>query len=200
MDILDFILKVQSISKVGLTFSKDEYALENYEELQVLSKKALEELCDFKMDRKNYFARDIYPTPSVSVRGYVLNELNQVLLVKESNSQTWSIPGGWCDIGDTPKQSICLELLQEAGIVAEPTKILGILNRNLYKENRCTTTEYSISFLCKYISGHFQNNHETCDAQYFSIDDLPELSHKVTKEELFKIWHVIANDLDTVFD
>lgn len=200
MDVLDFILKVQSVSKIGLLYSKDEYAIENYEELQALSKKALEELCEFNLDRNNYFDKDIYPTPSVSVRGYVLNELNQLLFVKEKSTQTWSIPGGWCDIGDTPKQSICLELLQEAGIIVEPTKILSVLNRNLYKDNRCTTTEYSISFHCQYISGQFKDNHETCDAKYFSIDQLPVLSHKVTKDEICKNWQVIVNDLATVFD
>lgn len=200
MDILDFILKVQAISKIGMTFSNDPYALENYEELEQLSKQALEEILDLSLERKNYFARDIYPTPSVSVRGYVLNNQNEILLVKETDSQTWSIPGGWCDIGSTPKQAVVLEIFQESGLQVSASKLLGILNRNLYTGNLCTTSEYSISFLCEYITGEFKTNHETCDAKFFSIDNLPELSHKNTNQEIQKVWEVIVNDLPPIFD
>ena len=72
--IYDFLIKIQSIAKIGLIFSKDPYALTNYQEINDLSTKFLEEFQDVKFDRNNYFARDIYPTPNISVRTIIFNE------------------------------------------------------------------------------------------------------------------------------
>ena len=47
--IYDFILKVQSISKIGLVYSKDPYALTNYKELNDLSTKFLEDFLEVKL-------------------------------------------------------------------------------------------------------------------------------------------------------
>jgi len=74
-----FIIKVAAISKIGLLFSKDPYAIENYNELQILSKQLIEDLGKFKIDGPNYFSRDIYPTPNVSVRALIFNERKQLL-------------------------------------------------------------------------------------------------------------------------
>ena len=83
-EIYDYIIKIQSIAKIGLVYSKDPYALTNYQELSDLSTKFLEEFMEVEFDRPNYFQRDIYPTPSVSVRTVILNnKKNKVLMVKE---------------------------------------------------------------------------------------------------------------------
>ena len=37
----DFIVKMQAISKIGLLFSKDEYAIDNYRQINDLSEKML---------------------------------------------------------------------------------------------------------------------------------------------------------------
>ena len=44
--IYDFLLKIQSISKIGLVYSKDPYALTNYKEINDLSTKFLEEFLE----------------------------------------------------------------------------------------------------------------------------------------------------------
>ena len=102
----DFLLKVQSISKIGLIYSHDPYAITNYKEIQELSTKYLEDFVNVKFDRPNYFKREIYPTPNVSVRTVILNkEKNKVLMVKEVNLQAYSLPGGWADLYDSPSKT-----------------------------------------------------------------------------------------------
>ena len=51
----DFVVKVHSIAKIGLTYSKDPYAITNYNEINNLSLKMLENFEDVKFDRNNYF-------------------------------------------------------------------------------------------------------------------------------------------------
>ena len=42
-EIYDFIIRIQAIAKIGLTYSKDPYAITNYNEINDLSKKFLED-------------------------------------------------------------------------------------------------------------------------------------------------------------
>ena len=87
--IYDYIIKIQSIAKIGMVYSKDPYALTNYKEINDLSLKMLEEFMEVEFDRPNYFSRNIYPTPNVSVRTVIFSEdKKKVLMVRESKTGT----------------------------------------------------------------------------------------------------------------
>lgn len=73
-DYLQILMKIHSIAKIGLIFSKDPYALENYEEIQNITRDAIENFLDVKIERPSYFERNIYPTPNLSVRTFIFNE------------------------------------------------------------------------------------------------------------------------------
>jgi ADP-ribose pyrophosphatase YjhB (NUDIX family) len=178
-----FIIKVAAISKIGLLFSKDPYAIENYNELQNLSKELIEDLGKFKIDGPNYFSRDIYPTPNVSVRALIFNEHKQLLLVKEASLGTWSLPGGWCDLFETPSEAIIKEVIQEAGIHIKVEKLLGISDRIKYKTNK-KWSEYAVMFLATIIEDTKVFGHEVSQVGFFDINNLPELSFKSNQEEI----------------
>ncbi len=178
-----FIIKVQAISKIGLMFSKDPYALENYQELQELSKQIIEDYGNLKISGPNFFARDIYPTPNISVRALILNSKNQLLLVKESSLGTWSLPGGWCDLFETPSEAIIKEVIQEAGIHMKVTRLLGISDRTKYKANK-NWSEYALMFLGEIIEDTKAFGHEVSEVGFFDLNNLPELSFKSTEVEI----------------
>ena len=178
-----FIIKVAAISKIGLLFSKDPYAIENYNELQNLSKELIEDLGKFKIDGPNYFSRDIYPTPNVSVRALIFNDRKQLLLVKEASLGTWSLPGGWCDLFETPSEAIIKEVIQEAGIHIKVDRLLGISDRIKYKTNK-KWSEYAVMFLATIIEDTKVFGHEVSQVGFFDINSLPELSFKSNQEEI----------------
>ena len=93
-EIYDYIIKIQAISKIGLTYSKDPYAITNYNEINDLSKKFLEDFTDVKLDRPNYFEKNVYPTPNISVRTIIFNQdRTKILMVREVKTQNYSLPG-----------------------------------------------------------------------------------------------------------
>ncbi len=195
----DFLIKIQSISKIGLIFSKDPYAITNYKEINDLSTKFLEEFQGVNLERNNYFARDIYPTPNVSVRTVILNEdKTKILLVKEANDQTYSLPGGWCDLYDSPSQAAKNECRQEAGGEVEIIRLVGILNRTPFK-NSTSVPEYVIVFLGELKGELHEHEYETDEVTYFDIEALPEAMHKVSREETYRI-AIAARDNKTIFD
>ena len=95
--ILEFIKKVQSIAQIGLSFSTDPYAIDNYEELKKISIKMLQDYTSLPMNECDLYKDFVYPTPQPAVRAMIIRD-NQLLLVKEKDSGLWSLPGGWCDM------------------------------------------------------------------------------------------------------
>ena len=198
-ELYDYILKIQSIAKIGLVFSKDPYAITNYQQINDLTLEMLEKLMEMEFHRPNYFSRDIYPTPSVSVRAVILNEKrNKVLMVREANSGTYSFPGGWADLYDSAGQTAINESSQEAGADIELVRLVGVLNRTPFKTS-VSTPEYLVVFEAKLKGELHEHEYETDDVAWFDIDNLPPLSRKVMREEIDRIINAIKEN-KTIFD
>ena len=198
-ELYDYILKIQSIAKIGLVFSKDPYAITNYQQINDLTLEMMEKLLEIEFHKPNYFSRDIYPTPSVSVRALILNKnKDQILMVREANSGTYSFPGGWADLYDSPGQTAINESSQEAGADIEIVRLVGVLNRTPFKSG-VHVPEYLIVFEAKLKGDLHEHEYETDDVRWFSIDDLPTMSRKVAKEEIDRIISSIKNN-ETIFD
>lgn len=197
--VYDFILKVQSISKIGLIYSKDPYALTNYQELNDLSTKFLEDFLEVKFDRPNYFQRDIYPTPNISVRTIIFNEdKSKVLMVREAALQAYSLPGGWADLYDSPSQTAKNECKQEAGAEIEIIRLVGLTSRTPFKAPT-SIPEYVAIFEAKLTKLNKEHEYETDDVGFFDIDNLPEISRKTSKGELLRFINA-AKSGETIFD
>jgi 8-oxo-dGTP diphosphatase len=198
-ELYDYILKIQSIAKIGLVFSKDPYAITNYQQINDLTLEMMEKLMEIEFHRPNYFSRDIYPTPSVSVRAIILNEnRDKLLMVREANSGTYSFPGGWADLYDSPAQTAINESTQEAGADIEVTRLVGVLNRTPFKTG-VYVPEYLIVFEAKLKGKLHAHEYETDDVRWFSLDELPTMSRKVGKEEIDRIIKAVKNN-ETIFD
>lgn len=197
--IYDFILKVQSISKIGLVYSKDPYALSNYKELNDLSTKFLEDFLEVKLNRPNYFQRDIYPTPNVSVRTVIFNEdKTKVLMVREAALQAYSLPGGWADLYDSPSQTAKNECKQEAGADIEIVRLVGVCSRTPFKAPT-SIPEFVVIFEAKISKLHKEHEYETDDVAFFDINNLPLISKKTSEVEL-KRFILAAKNGETIFD
>ena len=198
-ELYDYILKIQSIAKIGLVFSKDPYAITNYQQINDLTLEMLEKLMEIEFDRPNYFSRDIYPTPSVSVRAVILNDnRDKVLMVRESNSGTYSFPGGWADLYDSAGQTAINESSQEAGADIELVRLVGVLNRTPFKTG-VHVPEYLVVFEAKLKGKLHEHEYETDDVNWFDICKLPPMSRRVAKQEIDRIIDAVINK-KTIFD
>ena len=198
-ELYNYILKIQSIAKIGLVFSKDPYAITNYQQINDLTIEMLEKLMEIEFNRPNYFSRDIYPTPSVSVRAIILNEnRDKVLMVRESNSGTYSFPGGWADLYDSAGQTAINESSQEAGADIEIVRLVGVLNRTPFKTG-VHVPEYLVVFEAKLKGQLHEHEYETDDVNWFDLHELPPMSRKVAKQEIDRIIDAVIKQ-KTIFD
>ncbi|HHT67367.1 MAG TPA: NUDIX domain-containing protein [Erysipelotrichaceae bacterium] len=198
-ELYDYLIKIQSIAKIGLVFSKDPYAITNYQQINDLTREMLEKFMEIKFNRPNYFSRDIYPTPSVTVRTVILSEDRQkALFVREANTQTYSFPGGWADLYDSASQTAKNEASQEAGADIDIIRLVGILNRTPFKTS-VYIPEYLIIFEARLVGDLHEHEYETDEVRWFSLEQLPPLSRKVCREEIDRIIEAIKNG-KTIFD
>lgn len=128
---LEWAKRIQALSQAGLTFSKDIYDIERYEELRKISVEIMSEYTELGMKRiKNLFANETgYQTPKVDVRGVVFKN-EQILMVKESIDDKWALPGGFCDIGLSPTENVVKEIKEESGYDVIPVRLIALLDNN----------------------------------------------------------------------
>src|SRR5881397_3315580 len=73
-----------------------------------------------------------YPDrPFIGV-GAVIIDNARVLLVKRGHEPLtgeWSIPGGVLELGETVRQGVAREALEETGLTVEPLELLGVFDR-----------------------------------------------------------------------
>ncbi|HWQ11336.1 MAG TPA: NUDIX hydrolase N-terminal domain-containing protein, partial [Roseiflexaceae bacterium] len=123
--------RLQAIAQTGLTFTRDRYDAERYEEVRAIAAEiaAAQSGAELAMVRA-LFAHDAgYTTPKVDVRAAIFRD-DAILLVRERADGLWTLPGGWADPGDSPARAVEREVLEETGYTARAVKLLAVLDRD----------------------------------------------------------------------
>src|SRR5699024_11935868 len=71
-----------------------------------------------------------YTAPKIDVRGGVFDQEGRVLLVREiADGNRWTLPGGWCDVLETPRQAVEREVEEEAGFAVRAVHLAAVIDR-----------------------------------------------------------------------
>jgi ADP-ribose pyrophosphatase YjhB (NUDIX family) len=192
---LDWAKQIQSIAQIGLTYAKDVYDLERYEALRQISVDIVENYTSVGSDiiHLSFANEKGYATPKVDVRGVVF-ENNKILLVKEKIEGSWSLPGGWGDIGYSPSEVVVKEIKEESGFEAEPLRLLAVLDKKFHSHPPTPYHIYKIFIQCRIIGGHALSGVETSDVEFFEEHELPELSTERNTEKQIKTMFEFLKD------
>ncbi|MGI6713514.1 MAG: NUDIX hydrolase N-terminal domain-containing protein [Bacilli bacterium] len=194
----DYLVEMAAIAHIGLLYSRDPYALENYQQIKERTEQMLKDFQEVDFAQNPLFPRPVYPTPNVSVRTVCFNPKGEVLLVREASDGGFSLPGGWCDLYDSPKETAENEFLQETGAKVKITQLVGVLSRIPF-QSPVEIPAYIIVFRGEIIKKVSQPVHEITEVGFFSPDYLPPLSPKITKEENLRMIHAAKNN-EVIFD
>lgn len=174
---LEVAKRLQSIAQAGLTFTDGQYDYERYEQLRAISVEIMEKFTGAETETiRNLFASETgYQTPKVDVRGVVFRD-NQLLMVREYADGRWALPGGWCEVGLTPKENVEKEVHEESGLQVTAKRILAIFDKKCHPHPPDIYHAYKIFILCKETGGAVSTGIETMDVGFFGKDAMPELS------------------------
>ena len=200
---LKWAIEIQSLSQIGLAYTKDVYDRERYERLREISAGMLAKKTEVSIEKvKDLFCHETgYQTPKLDTRAAIFRN-NKILLVHENNG-TWSLPGGWCDVLESVKSNTEKEVREETGLNVKAVKIISIQDRNKHNKPVYAYGVCKIFVLCEVINGNFVENIETTEIRYFSLQDLPHnlAEEKTNKEQIEMCFKAYLNEnWQTQFD
>lgn len=199
---LNLIKRIKAISETGLVYAQDSYDRERYEELQQISLSLMEHMSNASIDvlRNFFMPQKDYPTPKVDVRGFVLNEKDEILMARESVDGKWSIPGGWADIGSTPSTIAVKEIEEETGIRTNAVRLLGVYDKQVHQHPPEPYYIYKLIFQCNIVGGELKAGFDMLDANFFPLDNLPELSeNRILKSQLEQLFQLAKSAEPNVY-
>lgn len=104
-----------------------------------------------------------------AVAALIFDEQGRILLFKHTYRKwQWGIPAGSLEHYEQPADAILREFFEETSMQIEIKKILTAISA---KEDHHIT----IVYLCKIVSGEFQESHEVSEMKYFELNDLPKM-------------------------
>ena len=196
--------ELQFLAQCSLAYSKDKFDRERSERIREIACEMLSFKYDLPLEKiKMDFAGEIgYQTPKVETRAAVIKD-NKILLVKEQFDGKWALPGGYQDVNMSIRENVIKESSEEAGAVVNPIKVVAVLDYNRHHHVNFPLGMVKIFVLCEYINHSFNENIETLGAEFYSLDDLPELSiTRTTKKQLEMCFECYKDpeNWDTIFD
>jgi ADP-ribose pyrophosphatase YjhB (NUDIX family) len=115
-----------------------------------------------------------------SVNAVVENDQGAVLLIKRTDNDNWSLPGGAMDIGESIADAAVRETREETGIDCEVTGLVGIYTdpRHVlhYTSNDEVRQEFSVVFTARPLGGTPTPSDESSEVLWVQpkeLDDHP---------------------------
>jgi ADP-ribose pyrophosphatase YjhB (NUDIX family) len=200
---LEWAQNLQAIAQAGLTYTEGQYDRERYKAVQRIAAEILAGHTDASAERiADLLAQESgYATPKIDVRGVVFQD-EAILLVKERADGLWTLPGGWADVNESPRQNVEKEIWEESGYRATAVKLLAVYDRNQHPHPPIPWHTYKLFFLCQLNGGSPTHSLETNGVGFFREDDLPPLSlSRVTPDQIARLFdHARHPDWPTDFD
>ena len=137
--------RLQFIAQAGLTYSRDPYDRERFEQIQAMAAEILAEGAGWPAARSSRSCssrRDMRRPKWIS--GSPCSR-TAACSVREASDGRWSLPGGWADVGDTPSAVAVREAKEESGYDVRVTKLLAVLDKARHDWSPALWYTYKIS-------------------------------------------------------
>ncbi len=123
--------------------------------------------------------------PLVAVGGLVKQgKEDKFLLVRRSkppNMDSWAIPGGKVEFGETLQEALKREIMEETGLLVEPTELLALIQ--IMKEGY----HYVImDFICDIKGGSLGASSDAKEAKFFSLSEIRGLDTSPTTLDMIE--------------
>jgi 8-oxo-dGTP diphosphatase len=119
------------------------------------------------------------PVHIVATLGFVENDKEEILVVKERRSGKWVFPGGQVEIGENLMNGLIREVKEESGIDVEVSHLTSIhSNTGTYEGHsgvKIVPTKVMFDFVCKPVGGELATSDETSDSRWVNKEKVLDL-------------------------
>jgi 8-oxo-dGTP diphosphatase len=131
-----------------------------------------------------------YPDRPILGVGAIIVENGRVVLIKRGKEPLlgeWSIPGGMLELGETVRQGVEREALEETGLTVRATDLLGVFDRVVPDAAGKTLYHYVlIDLLCERIAGELHGSGDAAEARWFEPAQLADIGLPADTEEVVR--------------
>lgn len=200
--------ELQAIAQTGLTFAKDHFDRDRYQRISAIAAEMMARSSGLAVERVQglFDAQQGYATPKVDVRGAVFREDGRLLMVREiMDNGRWTLPGGWADVNQTPREACEREIREESGYLARCVKLAACYDRTTQgHQPPHAFYVYKLMFICELTGGAAATSDETSEVAWLDPAELTDdvLSRaRVTAHQISRmVAHFRAPELPTEFD
>lgn len=121
-----------------------------------------------------------FPDPKVAVVVMIRRE-SQILLVQrvfDPHKGRWTLPSGFVDAGEDPKEAAKRECREETGLSITDLRLLDVIYSNEYPRGANILLLYE----GRVITGELSAGDDAGQVAYFPIDNLPPLAFLSTRQ------------------
>ncbi len=113
----------------------------------------------------------------------LIEQDGRVLLVRRTNEPfrgLWTLPAGFVDAGEDPKEAAERECLEETGLIVHATRVLNVISGREHPRG----ADFVVVYRGEVQSGELQAGDDADQAGWFPLEALPELAFRATKAVL----------------
>lgn len=178
--------RLQALAQNGLNYTQNPFERERFEEVRAIAaelaagaEEPLEELA------ATFGSFSGHASPKLDVRAVAFRG-DEVLLVRGRDDGLWTAPGGWAEVGESPRRSAEKELQEESGHAGRVVRLVGLWEVDVRDRLRWPFYGWKVVLLCELEPGEPSppQASEILEVGFFALDDLPPLSGRITLEQL----------------
>ena len=138
-------------------------------------------------EMRKKIGHDLLLVPCVAA--VITDQEGNILLQEKSGGESWSLPAGGIEPGESPDEAIIREVLEETGLHVIVERVLGVFGgadfRYQYPNN--DNVEYTVVLYRCQVTGVCAppQDSETVSLAYFSEQNMPPLALPYPKDILF---------------
>lgn len=133
--------------------------------------------------------RDYPERPIIGV-GAVIVSGGRALLVRRDTEPLrgeWSVPGGMLELGETLRDGVRREVLEETGLEVEPGEVLDVFDSIFTDGLGRTQYHYVlIDYLCRPVSGEAHPGSDVSDVRWVSANALSAMGLRESIEQVVR--------------
>jgi 8-oxo-dGTP pyrophosphatase MutT (NUDIX family) len=173
-DLAAIAARLRRTAEAGLAGSRDPYNLDRYRRAAHLAT-ALETL----VTRVNSItpaptSLDVR-TPALGAEAAIFDDAGLLLLIRRAGDGTWALPGGICEVGESPAATAVREVREELGIDVETSHLVGVYDNRLIGAPGASVP-VAATYACRIIGGRPAVSAEVLEFGWFAPDGVRALT------------------------
>jgi len=108
-------------------------------------------------------------TPALGAEAAIFDDADRLLLVRRAGDGTWALPGGVCEVGESPGAAAVREVREELLVSVEITHLVGVYDNRLIGAPEVAVPIVA-TYACRIVAGTPAVSPEVLEFDWFTPD------------------------------